>query len=124
MSGKLLRLLQCIILVVTGALAWGGAIFSPGIAERLIVYFAAPAAGNSRRSAGSPAFPDLTDREREVLTLVAQGLTNSAIAERLVLSPKTARNYITEIFSKQQVADRAQAIIRARDAGLGQLGQG
>ena len=51
--------------------------------------------------------------------LIAEGLTNSAIAERIVLSPKTVRNYITEIFSKLQVADRAQAIIRARNAGLG-----
>lgn len=62
---------------------------------------------------------ELTEREREVLALIARGLTNSAIAERLVISPKTVRNYITEIFSKLQVADRAQAIIRARDAGLG-----
>jgi DNA-binding NarL/FixJ family response regulator len=69
-------------------------------------------------SAAVRLFPDRTDREREVRGLIAQGLTNSAIAERLVLSPKTVRNYITEIFSKLQVADRAQAIIRARNAGL------
>lgn len=104
------------ILRAIRGVAEGEAIFSPGIAERLIHYFAAPPA--PPRSAEAPAFPDLTDREREVLTLIAQGLTNSAIAEQLVLSPKTVRNYITEIFSKLQVADRAQAIIRARDAGL------
>jgi DNA-binding NarL/FixJ family response regulator len=103
------------------SVAEGEAIFSPGIAERLMHYFATPpsAVNSSARPAGSPAFPDLTDREREVLALIAQGLTNSAIAERLVLSPKTVRNYITEIFSKLQVADRAQAIIRARNVGLG-----
>jgi DNA-binding NarL/FixJ family response regulator len=95
------------------SVAGGEAIFSPGIAERLMHYFATP-------PAATQVFPDLTEREREVLGLIAQGLTNSAIAERLVLSPKTVRNYITEIFSKLQVADRAQAIIRARDAGLGQ----
>jgi DNA-binding NarL/FixJ family response regulator len=103
------------------AVADGEAIFSPGIAERLMHYFTTPlaAVGNSSPSAAAPAFPDLTEREREVLGLIAQGLTNSAIAEQLVLSPKTIRNYITEIFSKLQVADRAQAIIRARNAGLG-----
>jgi len=103
------------------AVADGEAIFSPGIAERLIHYFATPPAATSdvTRSAADPIFPDLTEREREVLGLIAQGLTNTAIAERLVLSPKTIRNYITEIFSKLQVADRAQAIIRARNAGLG-----
>ena len=100
------------------SVANGEAIFSPGIAERLMYYFATPPAGESTRSPGTPIFPDLTDREREVLTLIAQGLTNSAIAERLVLSPKTVRNYISEIFSKLHVADRAQAIIRARNAGL------
>jgi DNA-binding NarL/FixJ family response regulator len=104
------------------SVAEGEAIFSPGIAERLMHYFATPpsAANRSTRPAGSPAFPDLTDREREVLALIAQGFTNSAIAEKLVLSPKTVRNYITEIFSKLQVADRAQAIIRARNVGLGE----
>ena len=102
------------------AVADGEAIFSPGIAERLIHYFAAPpAVAAALTQPAEPAFPDLTEREREVLGLIAQGLTNSAIAERLVLSPKTVRNYITEIFSKLQVADRAQAIIRARNAGLG-----
>jgi DNA-binding NarL/FixJ family response regulator len=102
------------------AIAGGEAIFSPGIAERLIHYFGSPpAASDSMRSSETPVFPGLTEREHEVLGLIAQGLTNNAIAERLVLSPKTVRNYITEIFSKLQVADRAQAIIRARNAGLG-----
>ena len=103
------------------AVADGEAIFSPGIAERLIHFFATPpvGAGDRTPSAAAPIFPDLTEREREVLRLIAQGLTNSAIAEQLVLSPKTVRNYITEIFSKLQVADRAQAIIQARNAGLG-----
>jgi DNA-binding NarL/FixJ family response regulator len=103
------------------AVADGEAIFSPEIAERLIHYFTTPpaATSDSTQSAITPVFPDLTEREREVLALIAQGLTNSAIAEQLILSPKTVRNYITEIFSKLQVADRAQAIIRARNAGLG-----
>jgi DNA-binding NarL/FixJ family response regulator len=102
------------------AVADGEAIFSPGIAERVIHYFATPPSRSAdpSRAGGAPAFPELTEREREVLGLIAQGLTNSAIAEQLVLSPKTVRNYITQIFSKLQVADRAQAIIRARDAGL------
>lgn len=64
-------------------------------------------------------FPDLTEREREVLALIAQGTSNSDIADILVISPKTVRNHITSIFSKLQVADRAEAIIRARQAGVG-----
>jgi RNA polymerase sigma factor (sigma-70 family) len=94
------------------AVASGEAIFSPAIAQRMIRYFGA------LRPHASAAFPDLTDREREILRLIAQGLSNVEIAERLVLSPKTVRNHVSNIFSKLQVADRAQAIVRAREAGL------
>ncbi|MFQ5594041.1 MAG: response regulator [Anaerolineae bacterium] len=100
------------------AVASGQALFGPAVATRLMNFFQGlgPVAEPS-----SPAqvFPELTDREREVLRLIAQGLNNSQIAERLVISPKTVRNHITSIFSKLQVADRAQAIIRAWKAGLG-----
>ena len=64
-------------------------------------------------------FPDLTEREREVLALIAQGHGNQAIADQLFLSLKTVRNHVSNIFSKLQVADRAQAVLRAREAGLG-----
>jgi RNA polymerase sigma factor (sigma-70 family) len=65
------------------------------------------------------AFPELSDREREILALIAQGHTNAEVAERLVISPKTVRNHVSNILSKLQVADRAEAILRAREAGLG-----
>jgi DNA-binding NarL/FixJ family response regulator len=97
------------------AIARGEAIFSPAIAERLIHYFAALPA-----TASALAFPDLTSREREILHLIAQGHSNAAIAGRLVLSLKTVQNHVSNIFSKLQVADRAQAIVRAREAGLGE----
>jgi DNA-binding NarL/FixJ family response regulator len=64
-------------------------------------------------------FPQLTDRERQVLELIASGLGNSGIASRLALSPKTVRNNVSAIFSKLQVADRSEAIVRARRAGMG-----
>ena len=96
------------------AVSRGDAIFSPAIAERLIHYFAA-----LKPATADQAFPQLTDREREILHLIAQGHSNSTIAERLLLSIKTVQNHVSNIFSKLQVADRAQAIIRARDAGLG-----
>ena len=73
-----------------------------------------------RRPAPPPVFPQLTDREREVLDLVAQGRANPAIAAKLGLSEKTIRNHVSNILTKLQVADRAQAIVQARDAGLGQ----
>jgi DNA-binding NarL/FixJ family response regulator len=95
------------------AVANGEAIFSPSVAKRVIQYFA------TARTTPQLAFPELTEREREALALLAQGLTNAAIADRLALSPKTARNYVSSIFSKLQVSDRAEAIIRARDEGLG-----
>jgi DNA-binding NarL/FixJ family response regulator len=96
------------------AVSSGDAIFSATIAQRLIDFFASP-----RPAQAVLPFPDLTDREREILTLIAQGRRNTEIAQSLVITPKTVRNYISSIFSKLQVADRAQAIIRAREAGLG-----
>ena len=97
------------------AVAGGEAIFSPSVAQRVMDYFA----HSLVVPAHAAALPDLSEREREVLTLIAQGLTNTAIAEHLVLSPKTVRNYISEIYSKLQVTDRAQAMLRARESGLG-----
>jgi DNA-binding NarL/FixJ family response regulator len=98
------------------SVAGGEAIFSPGIARRLVQYF-----GKLRQKPDAEAhpFPELTDREHDILILIARGYTNTAIADRLYLSPKTVRNYVSSIFAKLQVADRAQAIIRAREAGLG-----
>ncbi len=96
------------------AVAQGEAIFGPAIARRVAEFFSAgPAA-----SAGSP-FPQLTAREHEILALVAAGRSNTQIASELFLSPKTVRNNVSNIFAKLHVADRAEAIIRARDAGLG-----
>ena len=99
------------------AVSSGEAIFGPAIAKRLMQYFASP-----RPTAPQDAFPELTEREREILTLIAQHETNPEIAKRLHLSPKTIRNHVSNIFTKLQVADRAQAIIRAREAGLGTKG--
>lgn len=94
------------------AVGHGEAIFSPSIAARMMSFFAA------RPADTTVVFPDLTESERSVLRLMAKGANNQAIADRLALSPKTVRNYISNIFTKLQVADRAQAIVRARDAGL------
>lgn len=96
----------------------GEAIFSPAVARRVIDFFTG-ARSEVEQSVPARALPELTEREREVLDLIAQGLSNSKIASRLYLSPKTVRNHISSIFSKLQVADRAQAIVRAREAGLG-----
>ncbi len=93
----------------------GEAIFSTAIAKKLIQYFAA-----IRPKAPSQAFPELSIREREVLALIASGRTNAEIATQLYLSQKTIRNHVSNVFHKLQVADRSQAIILARDAGLGQ----
>ena len=99
------------------AAASGEAIFSPAITRRLTEYFATP--GRDHNTASAQAFPNLTEREHDILSLIAGGYTNTAIASRLYLSPKTVRNYVSSIFTKLQVADRSQAIIRAREAGLG-----
>lgn len=96
------------------AVGGGEAIFSPAIAVRLMNFFAAP-----KPAVPAHTFPELSEREREILDLIAQGANNSEIASKLVISPKTVRNHVSNIFSKLQVADRAQAIIRGREAGLG-----
>lgn len=102
------------ILRAISAVGNGEAIFSPAIASRVLDYFTTP-----RPTQAAIAFPHLTDREREILNLIAQGHGNQDIARRLVLTHSTVRNYVSSIFSKLQVADRAHAIVRARQAGLG-----
>lgn len=97
--------------------ASGQVLFGPAIAARMMRFFTEQEA-RFKASLPREAFPELTPRELEVLELIAQGDNNSEIAKRLVISEKTVRNHITNIFSKLQVADRAQAIIKARDAGL------
>jgi DNA-binding NarL/FixJ family response regulator len=102
------------ILKVIHAVAGGEAHFGPEIARRLTTFFSAP-----KPASPSEAFPDLTAREREVLDLIARGKSNQEIARGLFLSLKTVRNHASNIFMKLQVADRVQAAIRAREAGLG-----
>jgi DNA-binding NarL/FixJ family response regulator len=94
------------------AVGRGEAIFSPAVATRVLAYFSKPAAQPQ-------VFPTLTDREREILNLIARGHPNPSIAKQLSLSTRTVGNYVSNIFTKLQVADRAQAIIRAREAGMG-----
>jgi DNA-binding NarL/FixJ family response regulator len=94
------------------SVANGDSLFSPSIANQVLAFFAAA------RPVAPRVFPALTDRERDILTLLARGKTNAAIAQDLHLSSKTIANNLTNIFSKLQVADRSEAIIRARDAGL------
>ena len=93
--------------------AAGEAIFGPAIAQRMVTYF------SQMPTAAASSFPELTEREQEILLLVAQHRKNQEIAQRLRISPKTVRNHVSNIFAKLQVADRAEAILRARDAGLG-----
>jgi DNA-binding NarL/FixJ family response regulator len=106
--------LKAEILRAIRAVTSGEAIFGPAIARRLMQYFSAP-----RPAAPPDAFPKLTNREREILDLIARHETNPEIAKRLHLSQKTVRNHVSNIFTKLQVADRAQAVVRAREAGLG-----
>lgn len=104
------------------AVAAGQAIFGPGIAARMMNFFQSLGA-SSLPGKTATIFPELTEREREVLALMAQGAHNKDIADKLVISGKTVSNHITNIFGKLQVADRAQAVLKARQAGLGQAGE-
>ena len=105
---------QADVLRAIGVAAHGEAIFSPPIARRLMQYFE-----NMQPILPPNVFPDLTEREREILGLIARGKSNAEIAGELVLSPKTVSNHVSNIFSKLQVVDRAQAVLRAKQAGLG-----
>jgi DNA-binding NarL/FixJ family response regulator len=105
---------QTDILLAIRAVARGEVIFGPNIARRLLRFFS-----TLRPQAPQRVFPDLSERETELLALMAQGKSNQEIADQLGLSLKTVRNHVSNIFSKLQVADRAQAILRAREAGLG-----
>ena len=100
------------------AVAAGEAVFGAALATRILGFFANP------RAAGMLPFPDLTDREHEILELIARGLANDAIAARLGISPKTVRNGVSVILDKLEVVDRGAAIVRAREAGLGGEGAG
>ncbi len=95
------------------AVANGEMILGPAVAARAMGYVA------GTRTTGGGAFPELTDREREVLDLVARGHDNTAISRRLSLSPKTVRNVVANVLTKLNLPDRSAAIVRARDAGLG-----
>ena len=103
-----------IVRAIRGVVA-GEAIFGPGVASRVLGYFARP----PRETAPTNPFPELTERERNVLSLLAQGRRNAEIAGELYLSSKTVSNHLTSIFAKLQVAGRGEAIVRARDGGLG-----
>lgn len=102
-----------IVRAVTALLS-GEAIFGPTVARRIIEFFASP-----RLRVAETVFPELSAREHEVLDLIAAGRSNADMAQTLFLSPKTVRNHVSAIFAKLQVADRAEAIVRAREAGLG-----
>ena len=103
------------ILRAVRAVAAGEAVFGPRIADRVIAFFSAA----GLRGASATPFPQLTDREREVLDLVARGCDNPTIARRLFLSEKTVRNHVSACLTKLQVASRAEAVAVARDGGLG-----
>jgi DNA-binding NarL/FixJ family response regulator len=99
------------------AVGGGEAIFSPAIATRMMSYFS-----STRTKIPKEIFPELTDREREILELIAHGYPNVDIAKELNIGLKTVRNYVSNIYSKLQVADRTQVVIKARDAGFGNEG--
>jgi len=103
------------IISAVQAVAAGDLVFGADVASRVLTFFSA-----SRRARASGPFPTLTEREAEVLELIAAGKGNQQIARELFLSDKTVRNHVSNIFTKLSVADRAQAIVRAREAGLGE----
>ncbi len=108
------------VLKTIRAVAAGDVLFGPAIANRVTAYFRNMEAAPRPHAATNLALADLTERERDVLDLIARGQNNHDIARQLHIAPKTVSNHISNIFNKLQVADRAQAIIKAREAGFGQ----
>lgn len=102
------------IINATIAVAHGSATFGPAIASRVLDLFSNPLGDPA------PPFPELTHREHDILEAIARGHTNTTIADQLHISPKTVANNVSNIFTKLHITDRAQAVVRARDAGLGQ----
>lgn len=102
---------QAELVAAIRAVARGEAVFGAQVADRVLAHFTTPPAQR-------PALPELTGRERQILTMLASGQTTSDIATHLELAPKTVRNHLSNIFAKLRVADRTQAVLRARDAGL------
>jgi DNA-binding NarL/FixJ family response regulator len=102
------------IVAAVRAVAHGEAVFGAGIATRMLDYFSPVAS--------AAPFPQLTDREHEVLRLIAGGADNAAVSRRLGVSGKTVRNYVSNIITKLQVTDRTAALLKARDAGIGGSG--
>jgi DNA-binding NarL/FixJ family response regulator len=102
------------IVAAVRAVAHGEAVFGAGIATKMLDYFS--------RVASAAPFPQLTDREHEVLRLIAGGADNAAVSRRLGVSGKTVRNYVSNIITKLQVTDRTAAVLKARDAGIGGSG--
>lgn len=94
------------------AVARGDAVFGHEVADRLLHTF-------TTKANGSTPFPELTEREREVLALLADGTSNALIARKLGLTPKTVANHVSNILTKLHAVDRAEAVVRARRAGLG-----
>ena len=99
------------IVAAVRAVAQGEAVFGAGIAVRMLDYFS--------QVASAAPFPQLTEREHDVLRLIANGADNAAVSRRLGVSGKTVRNYVSNIITKLQVTDRTAAVLKARDAGLG-----
>jgi DNA-binding NarL/FixJ family response regulator len=97
------------------AVAAGDVIYGAAVARRIVNFFT-----DAQRTYAANAFPELSPRERDVLDLIATGCGNHDIARRLTLSDKTVRNHVSAIIFKLQVRDRAAAVAKARDAGLGQ----
>jgi DNA-binding NarL/FixJ family response regulator len=102
---------QAELVAAIRAVSRGEAVFGAQVADRVLAHFAIP-------RSEQPVLPELTERERQILAMLASGQTTGDIATHLTLAPKTVRNHLSNVFAKLHVADRTQAVLRAREAGL------